>query len=50
MARYEEHLVASGLIQCIGELSGKNLACWCAPQPCHGHVLLRYANPGLRAA
>jgi len=27
------------------QLSGRNLACWCAPdQPCHADVLLRLAN------
>lgn len=34
---------------CIGydfkELEGKDLACWCYPQPCHGDILLRLANP-----
>ena len=24
-------------------LDGTTLACWCAPQPCHGHVLERAA-------
>jgi len=29
----------------VGELSGKNLACWCAlDQPCHADVLLEIAN------
>jgi len=23
------------------QLEGKVLGCWCAPEPCHGHVLLR---------
>lgn len=23
------------------DLEGKSLGCWCAPGPCHGHVLLR---------
>ena len=27
-----------------GELSGRALGCWCAPQPCHGDVLLEYAE------
>jgi hypothetical protein len=22
------------------ELAGKDLVCWCAPQACHGHVLV----------
>jgi len=26
------------------ELKGKILACWCAPEACHGHVLARIAN------
>lgn len=25
-------------------LRGKVLACWCAPKPCHGDVLLEVAN------
>ena len=25
-----------------GELDGRALGCWCAPQPCHGDVLLDY--------
>ena len=29
----------------LGELRGKNLACWCAlDQPCHADVLLELAN------
>jgi hypothetical protein len=29
----------------LGELRGKNLACWCKPgQPCHADVLLELAN------
>ena len=27
------------------ELKGKNLVCWCAPEGCHGDVLLKLANP-----
>lgn len=26
------------------ELKGKTLGCWCAPNACHGDVLLRVAN------
>ena len=25
-------------------LAGKNLTCWCAPQACHGDVLMELAN------
>lgn len=50
VSKYEAHLVTSGLIADIGELEGRNLMCWCSPLLCHGHVLLRYANPKARAA
>ena len=26
------------------ELRGKDLVCWCAPQPCHADILLEVAN------
>jgi len=26
------------------ELKGKDLGCWCAPEPCHADVLLEFAN------
>jgi Domain of unknown function (DUF4326) len=28
----------------LHELKGKDLLCWCAPKPCHGDVLLEFAN------
>ena len=28
----------------VSELKGKDLVCWCSPEPCHGDVLLKYAN------
>ena len=28
------------LVAALPELRGKDLACWCAPLPCHGDVLL----------
>jgi hypothetical protein len=28
----------------LPELRGKDLACWCAPERCHGQVLLELAN------
>ena len=30
----------SGLLEDLGELDGKRLACWCAPRACHGDVLV----------
>jgi len=32
------------LMSQIEELKGKDLACWCAPKPCHGDTLLKLAN------
>ncbi len=46
IAKYEQHLHASGLINDIHELRGKDLVCWCSPLSCHGDVLLRLANDG----
>lgn len=34
-----------GIFDDLGELRGKDLACWCPlDQPCHADVLLRIAN------
>lgn len=45
IARFEEYLnVREDLRQRLGELRGRNLACWCAPLPCHAEVLRRLAN------
>jgi hypothetical protein len=32
------------LIAALPELRGKDLLCWCAPERCHGDVLLELAN------
>ena len=32
------------LVAALSELRGLVLGCWCAPQPCHGDVLVRFAN------
>jgi hypothetical protein len=48
IAKFERWLFNDPEGQCllaqIGELRGKDLVCWCAPEPCHGDVLLRLAN------
>lgn len=45
IAAYEAHLRFSPeLRKRLPELRGKVLGCWCAPQPCHGDVLARWAN------
>lgn len=28
----------------IRDLRGKTLGCWCAPNPCHGDILMELAN------
>jgi hypothetical protein len=45
IAEYERRLLARpDLMAALPELRGMDLACWCAPLPCHGDVLLRLAN------
>jgi len=41
----EEKRAVIRMIENIGELRGKNLACWCGPdQDCHADTLLEIAN------
>jgi hypothetical protein len=41
LARYEEYVRSKPeLMAALGELVGKDLVCWCKPDPCHGDVLL----------
>ena len=43
--KYEDWVVTQPeLMQALHELRGKDLVCFCAPQGCHGDVLLRLAN------
>ena len=35
---------ARELRHALGELRGKDLACWCPPGPCHGDTLIAMAN------
>ena len=34
------------LLAAIGELRGRTLECWCAPEACHGGLLARLADQG----
>jgi hypothetical protein len=37
---YREYILRSpDLLKSLSELEGKTLACWCAPEPCHGDIL-----------
>ena len=38
---YEQYVISSKLIEDIEELRGRRLGCFCAPQPCHGDILVR---------
>lgn len=39
---YEDYIRnSSELFNQLSELSGKKLACWCSPQPCHCNVLVK---------
>lgn len=48
-------LIRRGLFHDLGELRGKDLACWCPvfgkdglPVPCHADVLIELANGGAK--
>ena len=46
IAAYRDYLHGNpGLMAQLGELRGKTLVCYCAPQPCHGDVLAALVNP-----
>jgi hypothetical protein len=43
--KYESWLRSQpALLAALPELQGRVLACWCAPQACHGDVLVRLAD------
>ena len=43
--KYREWIMEQpNLLKKLPELKDKILACWCAPQACHGDVLLELAN------
>ena len=46
IAKYREYLEQHPEVvaQAKIHLKGKNLVCFCAPLPCHGHVLIEVAN------
>ena len=50
-AAYEAHRrflkrIGGHPLECVSELRGKNLACWCATtDSCHADILLDLANP-----
>lgn len=42
LAKYEDYIRNNeNLWNSLSELNGKQLGCWCAPGPCHGHILVK---------
>ncbi len=45
VSKYKEYLLNNrGLLKDLYTLKGKTLGCWCAPEACHGDVLVELAN------
>lgn len=45
IAKYRAWLLAQpALVAALPELKNKTLGCWCAPQACHGDVLVDLSN------
>jgi hypothetical protein len=48
--RYEKMMIENRRLDEIrSELKGKDLVCWCKPEPCHGDFLLLIANSSSEA-
>ena len=47
IAMYRRWLLQQpNLLAALPELRGKDLVCWCAPERCHGDILIELANSG----
>jgi|SRR6185369_6108165 len=47
IAMYHRWLLQQAhLLAALPELRGKDLVCWCAPERCHGDILIELANTG----
>jgi Domain of unknown function (DUF4326) len=45
IAKYREWILRQPeMIAALDQLRGKDLVCWCAPEPCHADVLLELVN------
>ena len=42
--RYRKYIESSPLMSELEELEGKTLGCWCAPESCHGDILIELLN------
>lgn len=45
---YEAHIRNSNLINELAELDNAELGCWCAPNPCHGNILIKLRLESLK--
>ncbi|MEU6322906.1 DUF4326 domain-containing protein [Streptomyces sp. NPDC047009] len=51
MAKYRRYLMARpDLLELVPALRGRTLACWCAPELCHGDILAEVADSSKRPA
>jgi len=44
LQKYELYIrskLDDNMLNMLLDLEGKNLGCWCAPEPCHGHILVK---------
>lgn len=40
--KHKEYFINNAYLrQCLPELKGKNLVCFCSPKPCHGDFILK---------
>lgn len=49
LEQYEQYLnvrleTEPDFVKEVAALKGKFLVCFCAPKPCHGHILAKYAD------
>ena len=46
IAKYRDYLLSNSslMAKLEGELKGRDLVCWCAPEACHADVLIELAN------
>lgn len=43
--KFENYLINNKfLMNKLPEIKNKILGCWCSPNPCHGDILVKYAN------
>ena len=43
--KYRSYLLRNDkLMNCLGEVKGRILGCWCKPKPCHGDIIAEIAD------